>query len=326
MADRDEVETGESEQGEIKTVVIPVAGGQAAFLPATKVVPREMLPIVDAPIVQYAIDEARAAGVERFVFVERSGETTLKKHLTPDPQAERRFGDFGEAAARKARAAALPEGAAVFVAQDRGPGLGRAIAAAEPHVGDRPFAVILPDDVISAETPVLKQMIARYPRFGGAMIAGIEVTRSEVARYGIMRIDDDGGDVIPVSAVAEKPLDSATRSNFSITGRYILPPQIFGALATADVDAAGPLQLTDAIGLLIGALPVHGARYEGERLDCGTPAGLVRANIHFALKRPEMRAEILAHLRRTLERADREAERESRRAQIRRPRGRERRL
>lgn len=291
----------------VRTAIVPVAGGQAAFLPASKIVPREMLPIVDKPIVQYAIEEARAAGIERFVFVERSGETTLRRHLARDELSERRFDDREDA--DRFRSAALPDGAALFVPQDGGPGLGRAVAAAEPHIGDEPFAVILPDDVILADPPVLAQMTRLYPRFGGAMIAGIEVTRREVARYGIMNIDDTGGDVVAVTGLEEKPDSNLMRSNFAVTGRYILPPQIFNALRAAEPDARGALQLTDAIAALVGGLPIHGVRYQGERYDCGAPEGLVRANIAVALRRPEMRAEILSQLRRSLDRADRETER-----------------
>lgn len=296
----------------ITTAVIPVAGGQAAFLPATKVLPRELLPIVDTPLVQLAVDEARAAGVTRFIFVERSGDSVLRRHFAPDPHAERRFSDVSADAAARARAAGIEDGAALFVQQDAGPGLGRAIASAAPHLDNEPFAVILPDDVIAAETPVLAQMTARYETLGGAMIAGIEVPRAEIARYGIMKIADTGGDVVQVTGLEEKPAGATMRSNFAIAGRYILPPQIFSALENTAADDRGAVQLTDAIALLIGALAVNGIRFSGERFDCGEPAGLIRANIHFALQRPDLRLEVLAQLRRSFERADRDAEKEAR--------------
>ena len=294
---------GAVQNGAIKTCVFPIAGRKGAFQPATKSMPRELLPIIDRPMILLAVEEARAAGCERFIFVERPGAFQIRRYFERDPALERDLAKiFGEQMASMVADVALPDGAAIFIEQPERRGLGHAIACARHEVGDEPFAVLLPDDLVFADTPVLAQMARRYPRYEGAMLAGIEVKRTEVARYGIMRIDDTGGNVVSVKGLEEKPDTDVSTSNFAITGRYILPPEIFDAIEATQYDKSGVLQLTDAVAKLIGKLPVWGVRFEGERFDCGGLSGYVRATIAQALSRPELRDETLAYLRRMMDR------------------------
>lgn len=287
----------------IKTCVFPIAGRKGAFQPATKSMPRELLPIIDRPMILLAVEEARAAGCERFIFVERPGAFQIRRYFQRDETLERDLEKiFGQGMAQSVRDATLPEDAMIFVEQPERRGLGHAIACAHEHVGDEPFAVLLPDDLVFAETPVLAQMTRQYARYEGAMLAGIEVKRTEVARYGIMRIDDTGGDVVSVAGLEEKPDTDLATSNFAITGRYILPPEIFEAIEATPYDGGGALQLTDAVARLVGKTSVWGFRYEGERFDCGGLSGYVRATIAQALARPALRDETLVYMRRMLDR------------------------
>ncbi|MEM9724192.1 MAG: sugar phosphate nucleotidyltransferase [Pseudomonadota bacterium] len=298
----------------IRTCVFPIAGRKGAFQPATKSMPREMLPIIDTPLILHAVNEARAAGCERFVFVERPGAFQIRRFFEQDEALARDIEPiFGEAAAAAVRDAALPEGAAVFVEQDPARrGLGDAVACAQaavnpPDAEPEPFAVILPDELVIAPTPVLAQMARRWTRLGlggagAAMLAGMEVARTEVARYGIMGIDDTGGDLVAVARLDEKPSTDYSLSNFAITGRYLLPPAIFDAIDATEPDRNGALQLTDAIAKLLGETPVWGFRFEGERFDCGSQSGLVRATIATAMLREELRGDTVLYMRRMLDR------------------------
>lgn len=290
----------------IRKAVFPVAGFGGAFQPATKVVSKEMLPILDKPLIQYAVEEAAAAGCETFIFVERPEQGLLSRHFRRDAALESRLEEMGRPeAAAAARDAALPDGSIVSIIQERPLGLGHAVLCAREAVGDEPFAVLLPDDVILGEPSVLEQMVAAYPAYGGALIAGIEVRRTQVASYGVMSIEDTGGDVVAVTALEEKPEADVTSSNFSVTGRYLLPPAIFAALEDTKPDAQGAVQLTDGIARLIGGAPVHGLRYRGERFDCGGVSGYVRATLAMAARRAGLGEETRAYMRRILERDER---------------------
>lgn len=281
----------------IKTAVFPVAGSGSGFQAATKSQPKEMLSVLDKPLIQYAVEEAAQAGCTRFVFIER-----------PDQKLLERYFD-AKAAIARVKPGLEPE--ILAVVQEQPLGLGHAILTAREEIGENaPFAVLLPDDLIDADPPALAQMARVYPRLGGALLAGIEVTRKQLARYGVMSIVDTGGDVVRVLALEEKPDSDATISNFSITGRYILPPEIFDALERTAPDGRGALQLTDAIARLIGGTPVHGQRYQGERFDCGDVSGYVRATIAMAARRPELRDDVVTYIRRTLDRIERETRRD----------------
>ena len=291
----------------IKTAVFPVAGDRSPLQPATRVIPRELLPVLDKPLIQLAVEEARAAGCERFVFVTRPGAEHLQQYFSSDPVYEATLEErYGPEIAEASRGAALSDEEAVFVEQPERSGLGGAVGCARDAVGNQPFAVLLPDDVILAAPPALAQMAGRWSRTGPetVMIAGIEVTRLQVSRYGVMRIDDTGGDVVDVVGLEEKPDSDSMASNFAVTGRYILPPEIFEAIAATPADGAGAIQLTDAIARLIGAAPVRALRFRGERFDCGRLAGLVRAQVAFALHRPDLQDDAAAYMRRALQRLD----------------------
>ena len=296
-------------QNRIRKVIFPVARRDTRFLPASKAIPKEMLPVLDRPIIQYAVEEARAAGCEKFIFVGATDQAALETHFDPSPALERRLAEASEAGPDEAVAAALkaaeiPSGDAIFIRQHELRGLGHAVLCARDLIGDEPFAVILPDDMILAKRPVLAQMVSRYDECDGALVAGIEVPRERVSRYGIMRIEDDGGDIVRVTELQEKPHGDDVSSNFSITGRYILPPELFDALAAATPDQDGRLQLTDGITGLINTVGVKGFRYQGERFDCGTLLGVVQATVAYAALRPELAPSLKTYLRRFLERED----------------------
>lgn len=292
----------------ITTAVFPVAGDRSPLQPVTRATPRELLPVLDKPLIQLAVDEARAAGCTRFVFVTRPGATHLQRYFAEDPALEAtlraRYGDEAAAASRGATFSEAEE--AIFVEQPERRGLGDAVARARGAVGEGPFAVLLPDDVILADPPALAQLITSWRDAGaeGALVAGIEVTRLQVSRYGVMRIDDTGGDLVDVTGIEEKPDSDATASNFAVTGRYLLPPSVFDAIAETKPDAGGAVQLTDAIHRLIGREPLRALRFSGERFDCGRLAGLVRAQAAYALTRADLRDDAAAYMRRALQRLE----------------------
>lgn len=308
MAEAAAVRLGETMNGKggsaaVRTCVFPIAGRKAAFQPATKTLPRELLPILDRPMILYAVEEAQRAGCERFIFVQRPGAFQIEKYFRRDEALERELETaFGADLAQTVRDVALPDGAAHFVEQTEGRGLGHAIGCVRDLIDGEPFAVLLPDDLVLAETPALAQMTAHRARYDGVFIAGIEVARTQVARYGIMKIEDTGGDVVAVTGLEEKPDGDEASSNFAITGRYLLPPEIFDAIDATPTDSSGALQLTDAIARLIDQTPVWGVRFEGERFDCGAVDGLIRATVATAMERPELRDQTLVYLRRILDR------------------------
>lgn len=292
---------------QVRKAVFPIARFGVDFLPASKSVPKELFPIIDRPILQYAVEEARSAGCTHFVFVTAPGRSLVADHFDRNPEAERVLEELGRTAALEAlRAASIPSGRAAFIRQHEIRGLGHAVLCARDYLGDEPFAVVLADDMVLARRPVLRQMVERYDRVGGQLIAGIEVIREQVGKYGIMKIADTGGDVVDVTDIAEKPDSDTMSSNFAVTGRYILTSEIFEALETVAADAQGRIQLTDAISSIIGRTKVSGFRYEGERFDCGTISGFVRATIAHALERDDVGPEIIAYMRRALDRAGRE--------------------
>ena len=293
----------------IRKVIFPVARRDTRFLPASKAIPKEMLPVLDRPIIQYAVEEARAAGCEKFIFVGATDQAALEAHFDPSPMFEKRLADaraseMEQGVFEALKAAEIPSGDAIFIRQHEVRGIGHALLCARDLIGDEPFAVVLPDDMILAERPVLEQMVRRYRECRGALVAGIEVPRERVSRYGIMRIEDDGGDIVRVTGLQEKPHGDDVSSNFSITGRYILPPQLFDALAAVTPDQDGRLQLTDALTGLIDSVGVKGFRYQGERFDCGTLLGFVQATVAYAALRPELAPSLKTYLRRFLERSE----------------------
>jgi UTP--glucose-1-phosphate uridylyltransferase len=285
----------------VRKAVFPVAGLGTRFLPATKAIPKEMLPVVDKPLIQHAVEEARAAGVEEFIFVTGRAKTALDDHFDHAFELEATLSERGKTAELDALHAWLPEaGQVVYTRQQRPLGLGHAVWCARHLVGDEPFAVLLPDDLVLAKTPCLKQMVEVYDETGGNVVAVVDVPREHTKRYGILDIASDDGRLASVRGLVEKPVPEAAPSTLSIIGRYILQPEIFDHLARIGRGAGNEIQLTDGLARLIGGdRPFHGLRFEGRRYDCGDKLGWLEANVAFALARedigPQMRTILAAY-------------------------------
>lgn len=273
----------------VRKAVFPVAGLGTRFLPATKATPKEMLPLVDRPLIQYAVDEAREAGIEEFLFITSEGKSSLENYFGAAPLLEHRLTQAGKSAALEALSVArLPEGSASFIRQDNPLGLGHAVALAERWVGDDPFAVILPDDVVLSETGSLAQMVQSHARFGGHMVATENVPAERIGSYGVVDIEQTYGSVQRLKGLVEKPSPSEAPSSFGIVGRYILQPSIFDHLRKGERGSGGEIQLTDAIAADLGPAGVCGFAFEGTRFDCGSIAGFVEATLAFALARKDI--------------------------------------
>ncbi len=273
----------------IRKAVFPVAGLGTRFLPATKAMPKEMLTLVDRPLIQHAVDEARAAGIEQFIFVTSRGKSALEDHFDLNNELKRVLEARGKTQALSVlKTTTLDSGELLTTRQSEPLGLGHAVWCARHLVGNEPFAVLLPDDVVLAEKPCLKQMIEAYEDVGGNMVAVVEVPREQTNRYGILDVDSDDGRLAKVRGLVEKPEPAKAPSTLSIIGRYILQPQIFDELSAKQVGAGGEIQLTDAMQKLIGKQAFNGFRYKGTRYDCGDKFGFIEANIAFALANAEV--------------------------------------
>ena len=283
----------------VTKAVFPVAGFGTRFLPATKSVPKEILPLVDRPLIQYAIDEARAAGIDEFIFVTSRGKSALEDYFDSAPELEQALRDGGkDALLGLLKQTDMQSGAVAYVRQQERRGLGHAVWCARHLIGDEPFAVILPDDVIDAETPCLKQMVEAYAEVGGNMVATMEVPTESVSSYGILDVDAAAGPVMPVRGMVEKPKPEVAPSNMAVIGRYILTPQVLRNLDEVEAGAGGEIQLTDAIAAEIEARgDVSGFRFKGRRFDCGSKAGFLQATVAFGIARPDLRDEFLDFLR-----------------------------
>lgn len=232
----------------VKTAVFPVAGMGTRFLPATKSVPKEIMTLVDRPLVQYAIDEARAAGIEEFIFVTSRGKSALEDYFDAAPQLEQTLEDKGKTKLLEIlRNTNMDSGAIAYVRQTRALGLGHAVWCARRLLGNEPFAVILPDDVIAAEKPCLAQMVEAYQELGGNMVATMEVPMDKASAYGIVDVEEDMGSVVRVKGMIEKPKAEDAPSNLAVIGRYILSPEVLDNLDKGQIGAGGEIQLTDAI-------------------------------------------------------------------------------
>ncbi|MGH7041863.1 MAG: UTP--glucose-1-phosphate uridylyltransferase [Acetobacteraceae bacterium] len=286
----------------LRKAVLPVAGLGTRFLPATKAVAKEMLPVVDKPLIQYAVEEARAAGIEQFCMVTGRGKTALVEHFDIAFELEATLRDRDKRGALALLEGTMVEpGSLVTVRQQVPLGLGHAIWCARAFIGDDPFAILLPDDLVLSDTPCLKQLADAYRDTGGNVVAVTEVPREHTQRYGILKIGRDDGRLVEVLGLVEKPPPEQAPSNLSIIGRYVLMPEVIGALARMDRGAGGEVQLTDGMARLIGRQPFHGLRYEGRRFDCGDKVGFLEAQIAFALKHPELGPAVRAFLRRYTE-------------------------
>ncbi|MEM1139322.1 MAG: UTP--glucose-1-phosphate uridylyltransferase GalU [Pseudomonadota bacterium] len=275
----------------VKKAVFPVAGLGTRFLPATKVVAKELLPVVDRPLIQYAIDEARAAGIDEFIFVNGRGKTAIEDYFDRAFELEALLAEKGKQGPLDELASLLPApGKVAFTRQQAPLGLGHAVWCAKEFVGDEPFAVILPDDVVKAETSCLKQMVEAYNRTGGNIVAVEEVPKEKTNQYGILDIASDDGTLVDVKGMVEKPDPAEAPSTLSIIGRYILLPEVFAHLDSHERGAGNEIQLTDAMAKMIGQKPFHGLRFDGVRYDCGNKVGFLHANLVFALDREEFAA------------------------------------
>jgi UTP--glucose-1-phosphate uridylyltransferase len=273
----------------LRKAVFPVAGLGTRFLPATKATAKEMLPVVDKPLIQYAVEEARAAGIEQFCMVTGRGKMALVEHFDVAFELEYTLRERNRTEALAVlRNTSVEPGSMTTVRQQVPLGLGHAIWCARTFIGDDPFAILLPDDLVLAETPCLKQLADAYRQTGGNVVAVTEVPREHTNRYGILKVGKDDGRLVEVTGLVEKPAPADAPSNLSIIGRYVLMPEVIGHLARMERGAGNEVQLTDGMARLIGDQPFHGVRYEGRRFDCGDKIGFLEAQIAFALKRPEL--------------------------------------
>lgn len=283
----------------IKKAVFPVAGLGTRFLPATKAMPKEMLPVVDKPLIQYAVEEALASGIEHLIFVTGSGKSALEDHFDRSFQLEETLRQRNKTELLKEIESLVPEsGTIIYTRQSEPLGLGHAIWCARDIVGDEPFAVLLADDLIQSETPVLHQMINEFDRLRASTVAVIEVPKEETPKYGILDAEhSENGTTMRVRGMVEKPPANEAPSNLAVIGRYILTPKISEILGNQKKGAGGEIQLTDAMSELLKEQPIFGYRFEGTRFDCGDKAGFQMANLAFALDHPEIRDTLLPYLK-----------------------------
>jgi len=277
----------------VSKAVFPVAGLGTRFLPATKSIPKEIMTLVDRPLIQYAIDEARAAGIEEFIFVTSRGKSALEDYFDAAPQLEETLKAKKKTALLEAlQKTDMPSGAIAYVRQREALGLGHAVWCARRLIGDEPFAVVLPDDVIAADTSCLQQMVEAYDDTGGCMVAAMEVPAHKVSAYGVLDVAGTNGNIVTAKGMVEKPKAEDAPSNLAVIGRYILTPQVLENLNDMRAGAGGEIQLTDAIAREIGTdAGVHGYRFSGQRFDCGSKAGFLQATVAFGLSRPDLSEE-----------------------------------
>lgn len=282
-------------QPRVRKAVLPVAGLGTRVLPGAKNTPKEMLNVVDRPIVSYIVAEARAAGIEHFVFVTGRGKEAIENYFDHHPELEAQLEGKGKnQMLADIRAELAQPGEMSFVRQMAPLGLGHAVWCARDVIGDEPFAVLLPDVIVEAKTPCLKQLVEAYEKTGANIIAVEEVPDSETHKYGVIAPVKQDGRLYEMSGMVEKPTPGTSPSNLAIAGRYILRPEIFGALEAQEKGAGGEIQLTDAMARLMKTQPFYGWRYEGETYDCGDKIGLLRANVGIALKRKDLGADARA--------------------------------
>ncbi|NDV50695.1 MULTISPECIES: UTP--glucose-1-phosphate uridylyltransferase GalU [unclassified Salipiger] len=282
----------------VTKAIFPVAGLGTRFLPATKSVPKEIMTLVDRPLVQYAIDEARAAGIKEFIFVTSRGKGALEDYFDHAPQLERELEAKGKDKLLKIlQDTNMDSGEIAYIRQHKALGLGHAIWCARRLIGDEPFAVMLPDDVIAADKPCLQQMVEAYEEVGGNMVAAMEVPADKASSYGVLDVQEDMGSLVSVKGMVEKPAPGTAPSNLAVIGRYILSPQVLQNLEDKQVGAGGEIQLTDAIAKQIGTDEgVYGFRFNGQRFDCGSKAGFLQATVSFGLSRDELRDDLEGYL------------------------------
>ena len=273
----------------IRKAIFPVAGLGTRFLPATKAMPKEMLPIVDKPLIEYAVEEAKAAGIEEFIFVTGRGKQAIEDHFDYSWELMETLRGRGKtqqlAIAENSR---MKPGTVAYTRQQEPLGLGHAVWCARNLVDDEPFAVLLADDLVKAEEPCLAQMVETYNEVGGNVVAVMDVPREHTQRYGVLDVVEDDGKLARAQGLVEKPTPEAAPSTLSVIGRYILQPEVFRELDQHTAGAGGEIQLTDAIAATIAEVGFHGLRFEGTRFDCGSKEGFLEATVAFALDRDDL--------------------------------------
>lgn len=282
----------------VTKAIFPVAGLGTRFLPATKSVPKEIMTLVDRPLVQYAIDEARAAGIKEFIFVTSRGKGALEDYFDHAPQLEQELRKKGKEDLLQAlQDTNMESGAIAYIRQHKALGLGHAVWCARRLIGNEPFAVMLPDDVIAAEKPCLQQMVEAYAETGGNMVAAMEVEPERASSYGMLDISEDMGHMVKVKGMVEKPKAEDSPSNLAVIGRYILEPSVLRNLNQLKSGSGGEIQLTDAIARDIEqGNAVYGYRFRGQRFDCGSKSGFLQATVAFGLAREELREDLHSYL------------------------------
>jgi UTP--glucose-1-phosphate uridylyltransferase len=281
----------------IRFAVFPVAGRGTRFLPATKASPKEMLPIVDKPLIQYAAEEALAAGARLLVFITGSSKRAIEDHFDNDPGLEAALAEQGKKDLLDLLHGILPDDATcIYIRQPAPLGLGHAVLCAHSVVGSEPFYVHLADDLIDAEEPVLAQMRARYEKTGGSVIGVQQVPRSQTGSYGIVATEDPAGEYSRIRSMVEKPKPANAPSELAVVGRYLLSGSIFGHLKRVGRGAGGEIQLTDGIAALLADEPVYAYRFKGKRYDCGSKLGYLEATVEYGLRHPELGARFAEYI------------------------------
>jgi UTP--glucose-1-phosphate uridylyltransferase len=281
----------------IGTAVFPVAGRGTRFLPATKASPKEMLPVVDKPLIQYAVEEALAAGARRLVFITGSSKRAIEDHFDTDQELENMLESQGKSELAQMVRSVLPSYATcIYIRQPAPLGLGHAVLCAEAAVGNEPFFVHLADDLIDAEVPCLKQMADTFAFHNGSVLGVETVPRSDTDKYGIVEVEDQRAQVSRIRSIVEKPKPAVARSTLAVVGRYVLTPAIFDKLRVLGRGAGGEIQLTDGIASLLRSEAVYAHRFVGKRFDCGNKLGYLQATVEYALAHPQLARDFRSYL------------------------------
>jgi len=278
----------------VKKAVFPVAGLGTRFLPATKAMPKEMLPVVDKPLIQYAVEEALSAGIEEIIFVTGRKKEALEDHFDRSCELEHTLMARNKDSLLRELDSLVPEsGTIIYTRQSEPLGLGHAIWCSRHAVGDEPFAILLADDLVKTDQPVLGQMLAKFEEVQSSIVAIEEIDPAQTDKYGILDVENTGNDLLRIKGMVEKPSPDEAPSNLAIIGRYILTPEIYTQLSRKERGAGGEIQITDAMARLLQEQPIYGYRFKGQRFDCGSKAGFQMANLAYALDRPEIKKDLL---------------------------------
>jgi UTP--glucose-1-phosphate uridylyltransferase len=282
----------------LRKAVFPVAGFGSRFLPVTKASPKEMLPIVDKPLIQYAVEEAAAAGITEMIFVTGRNKRAIEDHFDKAYELETELERKGKDVLLEQVRSVLPEGVrCIYIRQPEPLGLGHAVLCAQPVVGDAPFAVVLADDLMDSQPPALARMAQAFEKEGSSLLGVEEVPRDQTQSYGIVTIDKMAGDLARIHSIVEKPRPAEAPSNLAVIGRYVLTPKIFDLLAEISPGAGGEIQLTDAISQLLLHERVLAIRLPGRRFDCGSKLGYLQATVEYGLRHPDIGEDFARYLK-----------------------------